>query len=430
MPGNSPAAQSGPFSAAYLARQTRLDDAKRLTHPDRIPVAPLVMHYYPNKRRGIPNSEMHYNRRLRHELWRDAVVEHDWDCAASFFTLLEARPLELLGATQIKWPGGALEANQPFQYVEGEYMLQDEYDEMLADPTGFATRKLLPRMARNLEPLSAFAGATPPGLLSLVNSYALPGFAGGMMAAPGMVSMLENLLELGREMQASRQASVDYLTDIAALGYPMPYAVAQIVAFDCVSDMLRGLRGSMLDMYQVPDKLLAAVEMHIPWTVEQTVWLAKQTGSQGVFLALHRGASGFMSDEQFAKFYWPGLKAMILGLIDAGITPIPFFEGDYTPRLKYLQELPPGRVLGHFDKIDRRKAKEMIGDVMCFWGNVPTSLLCYGTRQEVKDDARELIDIFGDTGGLIIDGSVGIPDEAKPENIYALTEAVHETGTY
>jgi len=33
-------------------------------------------------------------------------------------------------------------------------------------------------------------------------------------------------------------------------------------------------------------------------------------------------------------------------------------------------------------------------------------------------------------GGLIIDGSVGIPDEAKPENLHALTEAVHEMGTY
>ena len=123
------------------------------------------------------------------------------------------------------------------------------------------------------------------------------------------------------------------------------------------------------------------------------------------------------------------VRKCVQGLINAGLTPIPFFEGDYTPRLKYLQELPPGQVLGHFDKIDRRKAKEFLGDIMCFWGNVPTSLLCCGTPQQVKSDVRELIEIFGDTGGLIIDGSVGIPDEAKPENLHALTEAVHEMGT-
>jgi uroporphyrinogen-III decarboxylase len=250
------------------------------------------------------------------------------------------------------------------------------------------------------------------------------------MADPEMVTTLESLLELGREEAASRQAFGDYVAEMTSLGYPMPYLVANITAFDCVSDMLRGMRGSMMDMFQVPDKLLAAIEMHIPWTVQQTVGLAKMTGSPGVFLALHRGAAGFMSDEQYAKFYWPGLKAMILGLLDAGITPIPFFEGDYTPRLKYLQELPPREVLGHFDKIDRRKAKEMIGDVMCFWGNVPGSLLCQGTPEQVKEDVRELIEIFGDNGGVIIDGAMGIPDEAKPENVRALTEAAREFGTW
>jgi uroporphyrinogen-III decarboxylase len=43
---------------------------------------------------------------------------------------------------------------------------------------------------------------------------------------------------------------------------------------------------------------------------------------------------------------------------------------------------------------------------------------------------KELIDIFGDNGGLIIDCSNGIPDEAKPENVQAMTEAVLEYGVY
>ena len=98
--------------------------------------------------------------------------------------------------------------------------------------------------------------------------------------------------------------------------------------------------------------------------------------------------------------------------------------------MKYLAELPAGKILGRFDRVDRRKAKAMIGDTMCFWGNVPSSLLCAGTPQQVKDDVRELIEIFGDNGGLIIDCTIGIPDEAKPENVYALTEAVHEYGVY
>ena len=61
---------------------------------------------------------------------------------------------------------------------------------------------------------------------------------------------------------------------------------------------------------------------------------------------------------------------------------------------------------------------------------MPSSLLCAGTVQEVKDDAKQLIDIVGDKGGLIIDGSVGIPAEARRENVFALTEAVHEYGVH
>ena len=110
---------------------------------------------------------------------------------------------------------------------------------------------------------------------------------------------------------------------------------------------------------------------------------------------------------------------------------MPWFEGDYTPRLKYLAELPPGKVAGHFDRVDRKKFKEMLGNVMCFWGDVPPQLLVTGTQEKVRDYVKELIDFFGDTGSLIIDGAVeGIPAEAKPENVEAMTEAVFEHGVY
>jgi uroporphyrinogen-III decarboxylase len=88
-------------------------------------------------------------------------------------------------------------------------------------------------------------------------------------------------------------------------------------------------------------------------------------------------------------------------------------------------------VVGHFDVIDKQKAKDVLGDHMCFWGNVPAQLLVTGTEEQTADYVKELIDIFADGGGLIIDGAVdGIPPEAKPENVEAMTEAVFEYGVY
>ncbi|MGD8466083.1 MAG: hypothetical protein PVI09_19665 [Anaerolineae bacterium] len=42
-------------------------------------------------------------------------------------------------------------------------------------------------------------------------------------------------------------------------------------------------------------------------------------------------------------FYWPHLKALINGLLDAGLISCPFFEGTYDQRLEYLTELPLAR---------------------------------------------------------------------------------------
>ena len=67
---------------------------------------------------------------------------------------------------------------------------------------------------------------------------------------------------------------------------------------------------------------------------------------------------------------------------------------------------------------------------MVFWGNVPAGLMVVGTPEQVRDDVKELIDIFGDNGGLIIDVSTGIPDEAKPENVAAMVETAFEYGIY
>jgi len=92
--------------------------------------------------------------------------------------------------------------------------------------------------------------------------------------------------------------------------------------------------------------------------------------------------------------------------------------------------LPPGVVAAHFDRTDRKKFKEMCGHNLCFWGDVPGSLMVTGKPGEVKDYVKELIDDFADTGGLIVDGANSITGEAKPENVMALREAVDEYGVY
>ena len=229
-----------------------------------------------------------------------------------------------------------------------------------------------------------------------------------MLSAPETVDMLERLLAFAKESVSSGQHMAGYAAEMAELGYPMLFGATALTAFDCVSDFLRGLRGTMLDMFQVPDKLLAAVELFTPWTIEQSVALARLIGNPRVFIALHRGAGSFMSNEQFAKFYWPSLKALLLGLIDAGLTPMPFFEGDYTSRLPFLAELPAGKDHRSFRPHRSQERRRSPSAMSCASGaTFPPRSSCAGTADEVKRDVRELIELFGGNGGLIIDGSIG-----------------------
>lgn len=136
-----------------------------------------------------------------------------------------------------------------------------------------------------------------------------------------------------------------------------------------------------------------------------------------------------MSLKQFETFYWDSLKRLLLTLIDEGLTPCPFFEGDYTSRLEYLAELPKGKILGLFDTTDMFKAKEILEGTMCISGMMPLSLLQTGTNQQIKDYTKKLIDVVGKGGGFIM-GPRSALDECEPERVKIWVNFTKEYGVY
>ena len=83
----------------------------------------------------------------------------------------------------------------------------------------------------------------------------------------------------------------------------------------------------------------------------------------------------------------------------------------------------------HFDQTDMARAKRVLGDTACIAGNVPTSLMCTGTPQAVKEYCRNLIEVCGQGGGYVLTGGASAT-EAKPENLHAMMEAAKEYGVY
>ncbi len=80
-------------------------------------------------------------------------------------------------------------------------------------------------------------------------------------------------------------------------------------------------------------------------------------------MPLHKGADGFMSDKDFKTFYWPTLKAVIVGLVNEGCVPFLFVEGGYNQRLDVIArdpDIPAGSTLWIFDKTDMNEVKKAL----------------------------------------------------------------------
>ena len=401
----------------YQSRLDHFNQALRLESPNRVLVGPCSDHFFSTKLAGMSNKAAMLDHPKRYQALKGTLLRFGFDIALQS-GIYPAQWYSILGAKHYKWPGGGLADDMPYQFVEKEYLLADEYDQFLTDPNDFTLRVLWPRMTEGLNPL-----ADMPSFYSIGPD---PIFLGPVFANKEQLQMLETLKTLGEASRASMQAEAEYVAEVQALGYPISYVANFTPPFDMVADFLRGLRGVMLDIYRVPDKLLAAVELYIEPQIQAAIAWAEAVDNPRIFFWLHRGSAGFMSDEHFGKFYWPSIQKVVLALVEAGLTPILHVQGDYTPRLPHLAELPRGKVPIHYDRVDRQQALKIMGDRQCFWGGIPAALLSTGTAAQVKDDVKVLIDLFGPKGGLIVDGSVGIPDEAKPENVQAMVEVVRK----
>ena len=89
-----------------------------------------------------------------------------------------------------------------------------------------------------------------------------------------------------------------------------------------------------------------------------------------------------MSNKQFEEFYWPTLKEVMMGLINEGLIPLPFAEGDYELRLEIIKDLPRSSTIWFFEHMDMAKAKKILGHT-CIAGNVPVTMMVTGQPAEV-----------------------------------------------
>jgi len=306
-----------------------------------------------------------------------------------------------------RWPGRELPADFHPQFVGGKFMEADEYGRLAEDPIGFLNGVILPRVFQAL-------------------------------SRPSSPEAYAALMRLGVEILNFGNTMARIGVEAAKLGYPsfpMGWGYAPL---DFIGDFLRHPTNTMLDLRRRPGDVHAALEALTP-LIKRCIRVSTPppekarelfgTGVVQVFYPLH--LNEMLPPRLFEEFYWPGLKEVIAEAINAGATPWVFVEGDFTPFLGYLEELPRGRVIAWFEKTDLRKVREVLGDHVVVAGGLPLSVFIHGSREEVYEEACRLLRDVKEPGGFVFMGAQGSPTAAtRIENIWAAIEAVKRCGVY
>ncbi len=403
-------------------REKRIMDAIQLKPTDRVPVI-TAMGYFPAKYVGIPCSAAYYD----FDAWYNAYEKTLRDFQPDLIfqqPFTPGKALEILAPRTMKWPGHGVDPYQGHQAIEVDNMKADEYDLYMNDPSDYMFRIFMSRTSDHMEGLALLPrlsdmGGGPMGIQMLAR----------VLAEPKVARSFRILLKAGREFKKWDSKIAKFNKMIRDFGYPDYFQGAAMPPFDVLSHSMRGMSGTMMDMFRQPDKLLEACEFILKKTLERPLPPPSENGYTRIFMTNTRGSDDFLSMKQFQTFYWPTFKKLVMALIKRGHTPCIFFEGKFTSRLEYLLEFPKGSILARFDSTDIFRAKDVLKDHICIEGNVPSSLLQVGTKEDVIAHCKKLIDYCGKGGGYILSPRSST-DEVNPVNFKAMIEFTKEYGKY
>lgn len=409
--------------AAYRERVTLIKDAIQLRHiPNRIPICPSAG-FFPNEYAGITMYDAMYDYEALGNAWECYHRDLEPDAYNSPTTIVPGKVLDILDLKLYRWPGHGVAKEREYQFVEGEYMKAEEYQDLIDDPTGFFLTVYFPRIFGSLKPFETFPLLPPVNEIPVIPPTVM------RFGTDAMQGAFQSLGQAGEEALRWRAAVGKISGRIMGRGFPAFTGGFTKAPFDVIGDSLRGTTGVMLDIFRHPDELKEACERLTPMMVKSGVAACRANNHIMPFIPLHKGADGFMSDEMFRTFYWPTLRKVIIGLINEGMVPLLFAEGSYNDRLDVISDIPKGKAVWWFDRIDMKRAKETVGQVACLAGNMPLDLLCTGTPNQVESYCKDLIEVAAPGGGFIFSSGAGMQG-SKPENVKAMIASVREYGVY
>jgi len=408
---------------AYKVRQQRMVDVYNVREPDRVPVN-LPTGNLPLKMFGVTPYDAMYNPAKALEACAKFNAKYSAELETTAMPwMIPGKVLDLMDYKLYAWPGHGLakDGSTTWQFIEGEYMTVDEYDDLIRDPSDFWIRKYMPRAFGMMEPMRMFQPFT-----NITENVHVMQFM--PLATPQVQAMLQKMIDIGKAFQEAQKIQMQAMGMSAVTGGLGGVTFAK-APFDILGDTLRGTTNIMKDMFRHPKKLLAALDKVADFQIATILNSPGSERSTVVTYPLHKGADGWMSKAQWDTFYWPSLKKVMDAFINEGLIQSMFAEGSFNTRLDYIDQFPKGSVIWYFDRTDIFNAKKILGKKCCIMGNIPSSMLVTGEPKDVREYCKRLILEVGKGGGYLLCGG-STPENPKLENLKAIVETVNEYGWY
>ena len=416
--------------AAYDARVQRVMTAAANKEPDRVPIMPgmqpFATAYY-----GYTMAKLTYDASIGVDVACKYLEEFQPDAAMGFYSNAGKGPmLELMNPKACAWPGAPdkrVPDNSYHQFIEFPVLEEDEMEFFERDFTGWLFQKGMPKVTGLMDPFAGFNTS------SMIVSYDVSMLA-AQFSNPEIRSVIETLWKIDDMNKKIQKIHADGTVKMEEMGFPTFSAgIGGAVPFDMYSDFFRGTLDTMVDMYESRDVIERFIDERIERTLANIKVAVKANAhlkdSKWGHLILHKGMDGFMNEEQYVNLYWKHLRMIINEITSAGFKCYVYTEGPYTSRLDHLKEVDKNMVVYHFEDVDLVQAKKKLGDMACIAGGFPVWIVEQGTKQQVIDEVKRVLDVCAPGGGYIFEGGYSF-GEAPIENVKAMFETVLEHGKY
>jgi len=390
----------------YRERLNRYVTAMRNEKPDKVPIRPFIAEFA-GKYAGMTCQDVAHDYNKAFEAAVKCATDFDWDAVVPNMVYVWTGLATAAGLRYYGVPGIHIPPTSGFNYIEPPedqaFMHEDEYDELIDDPTAFLYNTWLPRVSTEASKIGE--PATYRNNTALVRSA---------------MAMLQYFYAFGPQV-ARLQTECG-----------MPSAIAGIfkAPFDIIADKMRGYVGLTMDMQKQPKKVLKAAEALIPHLVNVGLTTADPTNHVPIGFWMHRGCVPFVTPAQFDSHYWPTLKPCIEEFWKNGHQTLFYAEGKWKHHFDTFRELPERSIVFHCDQDDIFEVHRKLHDRFAISGGIPNVMLSWSEPEEVRAFCKRVIDEVAQDGGYMMDAGAIMQDDTSIENMKAMTEVCREHGVY